>query len=997
MDNNSQPGVTSFKFYANSENIGTKATLTPNEEETSFAAAWEDGDEMVIESLSLNPEFDGFGTAVWNSSERVFNATYDESDTLPSGSGDWTYSAWYPAKANVPFQSNRVQNGNAYNSGYDLMYGSVEVNGAQIGKNANGTSLVIPMNRLTAIAYYHITSNLDEDVVSATLTVDEGKTIAAESVEISVDGKTITPTNGSNTITITFEDGTAPKATDFQLWFNILTENIGSASSYNVTVDIVTTGHTAKLTSKSARSFTAGKLNRAKISSLTWNSSAVAAGTVLFDEPFTGFDADDVPSAPGDKATVFGLSSVSYKCDNGSTDTKIYAENTAGGQSPELLVSKNNGQLAISGIPTGFNEKITVTWNSNNTNIKLYYNDGAATATLIGEKHYQAVLDVTGASIGIVFKNTTSSNGRLDNIHIVAGEPVVLEKVAAPTFSPAGGSYASAQSVTISCETSGATIYFTTGSSEYSAGDWTQYTAPVEITSTSTIKAIAVKDGMADSEVVSSTYVISSGYYYTKVTSVDKIVSGEQYVIVGSTGEKNYALPTNPSLSSGKITGTEISISSNGISDLDVAGLLWTLTKSGDNYSLSDGSNYLYHSNGGNSGTNLGYGPIASYLWNITIPSGEANGTFQFAGVDNGSVKTRGMLVTSDGTYGGYSLSNIANAGYCGIDLYALSDGKTNAEVALSYSGGAITFGDDPVSLSLTNPHGVVITCSTEPSGVVSVTNEGVATIIGAGTATITASWEEQTIGEITYRKGSVSYQLTVNKKSPTIGVFNNPTTTVAVNGSVTNKTTISDGLTITYTSSDESVATVTNEGVVTGLKDGTATISATFDGNDNYNAATPQSYTIKVGNVTLTDILNRGFTGVTNGSSNYSSWSKKTTGVSEAEYAGNSAGGNNAIQLRSNNNNSGVVSTKSGGKVKKIVVTWESNTANGRTLNVYGKNSTYSAATDLYDNTKQGTLLGTIVCGTSTELTITGDYSYIGFRSASGAMYLSEVKITWE
>lgn len=270
-ENSSLAGTNSFKFLANTENIGTKATLAPeNDEETSFAAAWENGDEMVIESLSLNPEFDKFGTAVWDSSEEVFNAKYDESVTLPTESGDWTYSAWYPAKASVPFQSNRVQNGNAYASEYDLMYGSIEVDGAQIGKNANGTSLVVPMNRLTAIAYYHITGGPNEDVVSATLTVDEGKTISAETVEISGDGKTITPTNGSNTITITFEDGTAPKATDFQLWFNILTENIGSASSYNVTVDIVTTGHTAKLTSKSARSFTAGKLNKAVLSGLNW-------------------------------------------------------------------------------------------------------------------------------------------------------------------------------------------------------------------------------------------------------------------------------------------------------------------------------------------------------------------------------------------------------------------------------------------------------------------------------------------------------------------------------------------------------------------------------------------------------------------------------------------------------------------------------------------------------------------------------------------------------
>ena len=50
-----------------------------------------------------------------------------------------------------------------------------------------------------------------------------------------------------------------------------------------------------------------------------------------------------------------------------------------------------------------------------------------------------------------------------------------------------------------------------------------------------------------------------------------------------------------------------------------------------------------------------------------------------------------------------------------------------------------------------------------------------------------------------------------------------------------------------------------------------------------------------------------------------------------------------------------------------------------------------------MYDNSKQGTKLGTIVKGTSTELTIEGDYEYIGLRSNSGAMYLTSITITWE
>ena len=146
----------------------------------------------------------------------------------------------------------------------------------------------------------------------------------------------------------------------------------------------------------------------------------------------------------------------------------------------------------------------------------------------------------------------------------------------------------------------------------------------------------------------------------------------------------------------------------------------------------------------------------------------------------------------------------------------------------------------------------------------------------------------------------------------------------------------------------------------------------------------------------TVTDYIDRPLTGVTNGSSNYSVWSNKTSN-SDAIYAGNSAGSNNTVQLRSSNNNSGVVSTTSGGKVKKIVVTWNSSTSSGRTLNVYGSNTAYVSAADLYDSSTQGTLLGTIVYGTSTELEISGDYTYIGLRSANNTLYLNQIAIMWE
>ena len=82
--------------------------------------------------------------------------------------------------------------------------------------------------------------------------------------------------------------------------------------------------------------------------------------------------------------------------------------------------------------------------------------------------------------------------------------------VATPTFSPAGGSYSSAQTVTISCQTSGAAIYYTTDGSTPTTGS-THYTSPVTVSATETLKAIGVEAGMTQSTVGSAAYTISGG------------------------------------------------------------------------------------------------------------------------------------------------------------------------------------------------------------------------------------------------------------------------------------------------------------------------------------------------------------------------------------------------------------------------------------------------------------------------------------------------------
>ena len=82
-----------------------------------------------------------------------------------------------------------------------------------------------------------------------------------------------------------------------------------------------------------------------------------------------------------------------------------------------------------------------------------------------------------------------------------------LEQVKTPTFSPAAGTYLEAKSVTINCATDGATIYYTTNGSDPTTSS-TPYSSPIKVSTTTTIKAIAVKNGMDNSAVATAVYTI---------------------------------------------------------------------------------------------------------------------------------------------------------------------------------------------------------------------------------------------------------------------------------------------------------------------------------------------------------------------------------------------------------------------------------------------------------------------------------------------------------
>lgn len=241
----------------------TKATLTPNEQETLFTSAWENKKDVLSVKYSNDNEPAGNGTvsASWST---------DHFETeMPEYHGTWDYNVVYPApdaESKVDFGSARTQKGNAYNSKYDLMKGSAIEENADAGKTADSKDIVFNMTRQTAIAYFHLTSDLDEEVVSAKLSV-EGKDayLSTSDVQIGKDksgnidytkGYVFTETEGvaSKEISLTFT-GEAPRSSDFKLWFNVL------PTIYDkMTLTVETRNNTLTISRTATDMYDAGKL-----------------------------------------------------------------------------------------------------------------------------------------------------------------------------------------------------------------------------------------------------------------------------------------------------------------------------------------------------------------------------------------------------------------------------------------------------------------------------------------------------------------------------------------------------------------------------------------------------------------------------------------------------------------------------------------------------------------------------------------------------------------
>ena len=129
----------------------------------------------------------------------------------------------------------------------------------------------------------------------------------------------------------------------------------------------------------------------------------------------------------------------------------------------------------------------------------IYYTTDGSEPTESSSEYSEAILVSANTTIKAIAVKSGMANSTI-------GSATFNIRCAQPTFSPAAGTKTGAQNITISAVT-GATIYYTTDGSDPDENS-SEYSSAIPISASTTIKAIAIKSGMANSEIASATYTI---------------------------------------------------------------------------------------------------------------------------------------------------------------------------------------------------------------------------------------------------------------------------------------------------------------------------------------------------------------------------------------------------------------------------------------------------------------------------------------------------------
>jgi hypothetical protein len=146
----------------------------------------------------------------------------------------------------------------------------------------------------------------------------------------------------------------------------------------------------------------------------------------------------------------------------------------------------------------------SVTITDTTTDAAIYYTTDGTTPTTSSTQYASPITVSATETIEAIAVATGYANSAVAS----ATYTINLPLAAAPVFSPAAGTYTSAQSVAITDATTGAAIYYTTNGTMPTMSS-TMYMGPITVSATETIEAIAVATGYSTSAVASATYTIN--------------------------------------------------------------------------------------------------------------------------------------------------------------------------------------------------------------------------------------------------------------------------------------------------------------------------------------------------------------------------------------------------------------------------------------------------------------------------------------------------------
>jgi len=339
------------------------------------------------------------------------------------------------------------------------------------------------------------------------------------------------------------------------------------------------------------------------------------------------------------------------------------------------------------------------------------------------------------------------------------------------------------------------------------------------------------------------------------------IVKGDQTITFNVLSSVMYSPSGTISLSAYSSSGLSISYASSDTTVATVAGNTLTILKVGtttitasqlgdDNFNAAASiqrSQEITKANQTitfNTLNNLTYAPSGTSVLSASSSSGLTI-TYSSATLGVATVAGNTLSIVSAG-------STVITASQAGDSNYNPATSVTQTQVidkanqTITFNAlSALTYSPSGTSvLSATSSSGLTISYSSSNTNFATVAGNTL-TIVGAGTTTITASQA----GDTNYNPATnVTQSQVINKANQTI-TFNS-LSAVLFSILTSNLTaTASSGLTVSYSTSDNNIATVAGN-TLTFVSVGSVDITASQAGNDNYNAAT---------SVTKTQVINKG------------------------------------------------------------------------------------------------------------------------------------------